>query len=43
MDLKTYVKALKACTTASPPDLDNEDSCPRNTLRGLQRIQCHVR
>ena len=26
MDLKTYVKALKARITASPPDLDNEDS-----------------
>lgn len=26
MDLKTYAKALKACITASPPDLGNEDS-----------------
>ena len=26
MDLKTYVKALKARITASPPDLGNEDS-----------------
>lgn len=26
MELKTYVKALKACITASPPNLDNEDS-----------------
>ena len=26
MDLKTYIKALKARITASPPDLDNEDS-----------------
>ena len=26
MDLKTYVNALKACITTSPPDLDNEDS-----------------
>jgi hypothetical protein len=26
MDLKTYTKALKACITASPPDLGNEDS-----------------
>ena len=26
MDLKTYIKALKARITTSPPDLDNEDS-----------------
>ena len=26
MDLKTYTKALKACITASPPDLGNENS-----------------
>ena len=26
MELKTYVKALNACITASPPDLSNEDS-----------------
>ena len=26
MDIKTYAKALKACITASPPDLGNEDS-----------------
>ena len=26
MDLKTYIKALKACITISPPDLDNGDS-----------------
>lgn len=26
MDLKTYVKALKAHITTSPPDLNNEDS-----------------
>lgn len=26
MDLKTYVNALKACITTSPPDLDNDDS-----------------
>lgn len=25
MDLKTYVKALKARITASPPDLDNDE------------------
>ena len=26
MDLKTYIKALKACITISPPDLGNGDS-----------------
>lgn len=26
MELKTYFKALKACITASPLNLDNEDS-----------------
>ena len=26
MDLQTYIRTLKACITASPPDLDNEDS-----------------
>lgn len=26
MDLKTYIKALKARITTSPPDLNNEDS-----------------
>lgn len=26
MDLKTYIKALEACITTSPPDLENEDS-----------------
>ena len=26
MDLKTYIKTLKACITISPPDLENDDS-----------------
>ena len=26
MDLKTYIKTLKACITTSPPDLENDDS-----------------